>query len=294
MDIQVTEFQAPKIAINYETLKAELEKSLANYKGLVVTEETLAGSKAAQKELTSLRTKIDTYRKDKKKELETPIKAFEAQCKELIALVESVEQPIKEGIKVFDDQKRDEKRQKALTIIAEVAEAQGLNEKYTAKLDVLDKYTNLTATEKGVREDLETRAFALKVEQDREQEHIDIIQSVINSENDRLKSKLELANFSYEINSGRPTSEIIDSIKKRADQIYLAENPPVVPEEKVEPETVVPEKTEPEVQKEEPKEPEKQYVVTYEVIGKLEELKGVSQYLKDHGITYKVISQKEA
>lgn len=298
MDIQIKEFQTPVITINYETLKAELENKLADYKGLVVTEETLPGSKAAQKELAGLRVKIDTYRKDKKKELETPIKAFEAQCKELIALVESVEQPIKEGIKGFDDLKREVKRQKALILIAEVAEEQGLNEKYTAKLDVLDNYMNLTATEKGVREDLETRAFALKVEQDREQdreqERIDIIQSVINSENERLKSKLELANFSYEINSGRPTSEIIDSIKKIAEQIYLAENSPVVPKEKTEPEKVVPEKSMPVVQKEEPKEPEKQYVVTYEVIGKLEELKGVSQYLKDRGITYKVISQKEA
>ena len=50
MDIEVKEFQAPKIVINYEDLKAELEKNLESYKGLVVTEETLAGSKAAQKE----------------------------------------------------------------------------------------------------------------------------------------------------------------------------------------------------------------------------------------------------
>ncbi len=106
MDIQVTEFQAPKIAINYETLSAELDKFLVDYTGLVVTEQTLAGCKAAQKELAGLRVKIDTYRKDKKKELEKPIKDFEAQCKELISLVDSVEQPIKEGIKVFDD--RDE------------------------------------------------------------------------------------------------------------------------------------------------------------------------------------------
>ena len=77
MDIQVKEFQAPVIVINYETLKAELEKFLADYTGIVVTEDTLAGCKAAQKELASLRVKIDTYRKDKKKELEKPIKNFE-------------------------------------------------------------------------------------------------------------------------------------------------------------------------------------------------------------------------
>lgn len=291
MDIQVTEFQAPVITINYETLKAELEKQLANYKGLIVTEDTLAGSKAAQKELASLRVKIDTYRKDKKKELETPIKAFEAQCKELIALVDSVEQPIKDGIKVFDDKKREEKRKIAQELIATVAAETGLNEKYTAKLDVLDKYMNLTATAKAVREDLETRAFALKVEQDREAERLEIIKSVLESENSRLKTKLQLSLWQRDIDADVPTSDIIAKIKAQAEVVYEAENKPAEPEKEQQPTEMPPQEekaeNEPQVQ------PEKQYTATYKVVGTVDQLRSVSAFLKEHGISYEVLDQRE-
>lgn len=297
MDIVVKEFTEPKIVINYEILKAELEKKLSDYKGLVVTEETLAGSKAAQKELASLRVKIDTYRKEKKKEIEKPIKAFEAQCKELIVLVESVEQPLKNGIKVFDDQKREEKRRKAAEIAQKVAEETGLNEKYAAKLDVLEKYGNLTATEKDVREDLETRAFALKVEQDREVERLEIIQSVLESENSRLKTKLELRLWQREIDADVPTSLIIEKIRDHASVVYAAENRPIELPKEEEPAPVpkqelptepIPESHAKEISQEQP-----QYVATYKVIGTAEQLRSVSAFLKEHGICYEASKAKK-
>lgn len=290
MEIKVTQFQAPIIATNYETIKAELLTMLDNYKGLVVTEETLAGGKAAQKELASLRVKIDTFRKDRKKELEKPIKNFEAQCKELIALVDTVEQPIKEGIKVFDDQKREEKRQQALELIAEVAAEQGLNEKYTAQLTVIDKYTNLTATKKAVREDLETRAFALSVEQAREAERLEIINSVIDSENSRLSMKLNISMYSYDINAGVPTNEIIKKIKAQAAAVYEAENKPTEPAKEQPTETQPQAENPPETAQ---AQPEKQYTATLQMYGTLEELRAVSAFIKQHGISYKVLDQRE-
>ena len=292
MDIQITQFQAPVIAINYETIKAELENMLAEYTGLIVTEETLAGGKAAQKELASLRVQIDNYRKEKKKEAEQPIKAFEEQCKELIALVEKVEQPIKDGIKVFDDKKREEKRQIALALAAKVAEETGLNEKYAAKLDVLEKYMNLTATAKAVREDLETRAFALKVEQDREAERLEIIQSVIDSENARIKTKLSIDMFQRLIDADMQTSVIIDEIKRRAATVYEAENKPAEP-----PTEPQPTETQPQAEKpvnETQAQPEKQDTATLKLVGSITELRSVSAFLKEHGISYSVLDQREA
>lgn len=289
MDIEVKEFQAPKIVINYETLKAELERNLEDYKNLVVTAETLGGCKDAQKELASLRVKIDTYRKEKKKEIEKPIKEFEAQCKELIALVESVEKPIKDGIKVFDDQKREEKRQKAVELAQEVAAATGLNEKYAARLDILDKYTNLTATAKAVKEDLETRAFALKVEQDREAERLKIIESVLDSENEKLTTKLSIDLFKRDIEAGTDTSIIIDAIKKQAAVVYEAENKPVEPPVEEQPQVEPPAEEKPATPAEE--KTVQQFKVTFEVIGSYEEQHKVSDFLKANGIAYKVVNQ---
>jgi len=294
MELTEKELQVPIIKINYEELKEELGKSLKEYEGLVVTAETLAGCKNAQKELASLRTKVDAYRKDKKKELSAPITAFENQCKELVKMIEAVEAPIKEGIKVFDDLKRDEKKGIAEQIIAEVIEKVGLKDKYAQQLTVIDKYLNLTATKKAVQEDVETRAFALKVEQDREEERLTIIQSVIDSENERITTKLNINQFSYFINSGMPTSDIITEIKKRAASIYEAENQPI--EEAVEQPTEPPveEPKEEKVEEtEEAKTAPRCFSVTIKIIGSMNELKEVSAFLKSKGVNYEKLEQKE-
>ena len=297
MEFIEKEYHLPVIKTNFDDLKAEIEKVLVDYTGLIVTEETLAGGKAAQKELASLRTKIDTYRKEKKRELEAPIKDFEAQCKELIFLIEQAEKPIKEGIKVFDDKKREEKREKAMAIIAEVAEREGLNEKYRVQLTCLDKYMNLTATEKAVREDVETRAFAIRAEQDREQERLDIIQSVIDGENARITTKLQLSEFRYLIDLGMSTAEIIKQIKDSAEKIFAAENPPEVEtmdETKTEPVSAVPETPEaaaPAVSA--PIEPAKIYKVVIQVTEPKERIAALGSFLKQHGYNYKVMEQAE-
>lgn len=292
MNIELKEFQPPKIVINYDELKAELEKNLEVYKGIVVTEETLAGSKATQKELANLRVKIEGYRKEKKKDMEEPVKAFDKQCKELIAMVESVEKPIKEGIKVFDDQKREKKREIALELIKEVVKDAGLNDKYAEKLDVLDKYMNLTATQKAVKDDLETRAFALKVEQDREDERIEIINSVIESENDRLNTKLKIDLWKRDIEGDVPTNVIIQAIKAQAALVYEAENKPKE-QEKVEQPTETPQQEEKAVNETETKE-KPIFKVTFDVIGDYETQHKVSDFLKANGIAYKVVSQVKA
>lgn len=292
MNFLEKEVQLPVIKINYEDLKTELENKLEEYSGLVVTEDTLKACKDAQKELAGLRNKIDGYRKEKKKELEQPIKEFESQCKTLVSLIEKAEQPIKDGIKYFDDMRREEKKATAISIIEEECEKAGLNEKYASKLTVVDKYMNLTATVKEVREDVESRAAALKLEQDGEQERIDIIQSVISAENSRLRNGLKIDEFEYQISNGMNTADIIKLIRERAEKIYKIENAPKEEPKPVEEKKEEPAPAEPVTPDKEPEAQEPLYSVTYRVKGNLATLRGVSAYLKEHGITYEVIEQK--
>ena len=155
----------------------------------------------------------------------------------------------------------------------------------------MDKYTNLTATAKAVREDLETRAFALKVEQDREAERLEIINSVLESENSRLKTKLDIRMWQRAIDYGTPTSEIIADIKAHAAVVYEAENKPAEP-----PKEQRPTETPPQVENppETPQtQPEKQYTATLKLVGSITELRSVSAFLKEHGINYEVLDQRE-
>lgn len=136
--------QLPVITTNFEDVKTYLTENLEKYKGIVVTEEGLKDCKATQKELAGFRNAIDGFRKSTKKEVLVPVTEFEIQCKELEKLISDVETPIKEGITVFDNIRREEKKTKALEFIAESVQAHQLSEKYAKRLTVLDKYIALT------------------------------------------------------------------------------------------------------------------------------------------------------
>lgn len=288
IDISVEEV-LPVIKIsNYETLKTQLSEMLKKYQNIIVTEQTLPGCKATQRELAGLRTKVDNYRKDKKKVMSAPISAFEDDCKTLISLIEQAEQPIKDGIKVFDDKKRDVNRIAAVKIIEEIAKETGLLPKYAARIEVLEKYCQLSAKESDTKVDVQAKAYALKVEQDRELELIDIIIDSIETENKRIDTKLKFEDFQRAIDRGTPTKDILAEIKTIADRIYKAEHP----EPKVAPETL--QAPTPEIKPvaaETSKPAESMYYAVYRVEGTAKQLVALSEYIVSNGMTKSVLEQ---
>lgn len=289
MEVKILQETLPVIQINFDEMKLALTETLKDYKGIVVTEETLPTCKTTQRELAGIRNKIDAYRKDKKKISSKPITDFENQCKELIALIEQAEQPIKDGITIFDDKKREINRNHAIELSKEVAEEYELNEKYAARLQILDKYSNLTAKSNEVKDDLISQAIALKVEQDREAELIDIIKDTIDSENEKINTKLSFTDFQKYIDRDITTKEILQEIKARAEVIYRAENPPKVVEQvnTPQPQEVI---SKPMV---EPGREVKIYFAEYRITGSIEQLRSVSKFLKDYKIEYEIGEQGE-
>lgn len=282
MDLIIKNQTLPIIEVNFEEVRQELSAQLQQYKGLIVTEENLSMCKSNQKSLAGLKAKVDSYRKDVKKTMSAPIAIFEDKCKQLVALIESAEQPLKEGIKVFDDKKREEKRQIAQKIIAEVIEKHGINEKYAKQLTVLDKYTNLTATVGEVKEDIEQRAFILLGEQNRERELLELIQDSIDTENKRINKKLSIADFQMLINRGIPTKDIIQSVHSQAERIYDAENPKLV-------ETELKEEVEPlSVEQTQPVKVESMWWVNMRITASTSQFSLIKRFLLDNHISYSV------
>lgn len=284
MEFNVIQSEQPIINVNFDEVKTALTEKLGEYEHIVVTEATLPGCKAAQKELASLRNEVDGKRKEIKKSLSEPINKFEDQCKELVAMIERVEKPIKDGIKVFDDLRRDEKRKAALEIIKEETEIAELNEKYTNMCEVKERYLNLTATMKEVRDDVAAQCLALKAQQTAEEDKIAIIQSTIDRENEKIKQKLSIADFNYSITSGRPVADILGEIARRAEKIYAAENPKEEPKEEPKPEV----KEEPKADVEKPL-----FYVKLELTGTYEEMVTFSTFLKERKINHKILEQTE-
>ena len=279
--------QLPVIRFNFEDIKNAVVTTMQKYTGLVVTEDTLPDSKVMQKELAGFRVKIDSYRKEKKKELSKPIEEFENQCKELIALIEKAEKPIKEGIEIFDNLKREEKAAAAQAVIDEIIAKHGLTEKYARQLTVVDKYRNLTAKISDVREDIEQRAFILLGHQQKEQDMLEIIQDTIENANKTIKTPLHITEFQKLIDMGMPTKDILGEINRRAEKIRLAEQPK--PEEP---------KEEPQSQPEPAKAPvsegtetESLWYVELKIIATREEMASLGQYLKSNNYNYKKLGE---
>lgn len=280
-DIRIINESMPVIQINFDEIKRGLTETLTKYQGIVVTEQTLSGCKATQKELAGIRNKIDTYRKEKSKELSKPIKAFEEQCKDLIQMIEEAEQPIKDGIKVFDDARREEKRQQAQEIIDNAIALFNLNEVYACQLTILDSYMNLTAKLGDVKEDIEQRAFSLSIQQNRDEEIRAIIQATIDIENQRLKTKMTIDDYKTIVTrAGLSTVEILDEIHKRADQIYKAENSDQEVLESLYTNEIY------DVD-------QNIYFAIYKVVGKHQDLTRLSAFLKQNKYSYEVLDQGE-
>jgi hypothetical protein len=295
LDFEIQKEVFPVIAINYEELKKALSETMQQYNGIIVTEESLSACKAEQKQLAGIRNKIDSYRKEKKKELSKPITDFENQCKELITLVENAEKPIKEGISIFDDKKREEKRQKALELIQESIEASGLKQKFADKLTVLDKYMNLSASVKSVKDDIEQRAFLLVNEQAKEEEIIQIIKTTIENVNKTIKTPIQYEDFKNLVEGGYPIPKIIERINQMAEKIKLAENPPVEePKEEIPVQAVTTPKVEKYVQESIPTgatQKEQLYFVTFKIIGNVHQTAALGQFLRDSGYKYEVLDK---
>ena len=292
--------QLPEIKTNFEEVKESLIVNLEKYKGLVVTEENQKDCKAMQKELAGLRNRIDTERKANKKIFEAPIKKFDAEAKELIKLIEETEKPIKEGIAVFDNKRKEAKRMAAQATILDYIEKLGLEEKYSSQLTVLDKYLNLSASAKSVVEDIEQRAEALKQQQDMDKARIEMIkaniESALETVNLTLKTPLEYKDFEKYINLGWDGLRIIKEINERAalirkTEIAAEERAKKIEEEKPPKEEVkipmdLQPKT-PEVPKE-VKGDEPRFFVDVYVESDYERIQALSKYLQANGYKYEV------
>lgn len=161
---------------------------------------------------------IDKKRKEIKGDFSQPIVDFETKCKELINLINNVKGSIDEGIKVFDDKTREEKRQYALKCIEEISAELELEENYKNQIQVLDRYMNLTITRKEVKEDIKNQATVLKGKQDFYDSKIKMAFSNINLLNETYKliNPLSIVEFMKLIDSTDDVNVITESIKNEA------------------------------------------------------------------------------
>lgn len=116
MEIQIlTPTQAqplPQIQWNYAEVKAWIEDGLTRYKGVVYDESQIAEAKKDRANLNKLVQALDAKRREMKALYLHPYEEFEAQAKELAAMVKDQATAIDAQVKAYDDRRKQEKLEK--------------------------------------------------------------------------------------------------------------------------------------------------------------------------------------
>lgn len=102
--------QSLPVSANFDEVKAWLIDKLAIYKNIVVTEDSIAEGKAIKSNINRLSKAISDRRIAVKKRYMQPLDEFEFKAKELCFICNEVSSNIDKQIRVFDEQKKQDKR----------------------------------------------------------------------------------------------------------------------------------------------------------------------------------------
>lgn len=104
----------PGLAIegNFEAVRAHIERIVADYEGLVVTEDYVAQAKKDRAYLNSLATSLTQRFREVKKTYMAPVDALDRQIKELEGPIKAASLAIDEQVKAFEAREKADKRAK--------------------------------------------------------------------------------------------------------------------------------------------------------------------------------------
>lgn len=149
-----------QIDCNFEALQKELDESLQKYSSIVVTPDSIAAAKKSRADLNKLKTVIDERRKEIKREWCKPLDEFESKVKILTKLIDKPIEVIDKQVKVFDDQRIEEKKTALLECYS--SNIGDLNEFIPFEKLVDPKWKNVTADLDKLKTDMLERISRCK------------------------------------------------------------------------------------------------------------------------------------
>lgn len=105
-----------RIDWNKDELETAVKARVAAYQNVAYTEEMMKEAKTDRAELNKLAKRIEEGRKKVKDIVNEPYAVFEAELKEVTQIIKDATGPIDQQIKEFENQQKDQKKQKLLTI----------------------------------------------------------------------------------------------------------------------------------------------------------------------------------
>ena len=111
-DLQIVNLENTDITVwDFPSIKAELQRHLDAYAGLVYTDDTIKEAKNDRAALNKVKKAIDEARKAYKARCLAPYEAMESQIKELLDLVEGQRTLIDDTVKDYENRQKEAKEQ---------------------------------------------------------------------------------------------------------------------------------------------------------------------------------------
>ncbi|MDE7371288.1 MAG: DUF1351 domain-containing protein [Desulfovibrio sp.] len=216
--------RAPAISFNYAGLEAQATALMAKYEGLVVSEDQVKDIKKEMAEINALKIRLDSARKEAKRQIEVPVKEFEAQVKKICAIFDRTYAALGAQVKAFAEKEREEKRAKVQPIIEE--ELQGAS----ARVDPfpipiqeswLNKTTSLKSVREAIRDIIEQRIQSEAARKQTEQartERASAIEQAVKAANAEYGTALTVAQFMSQgnLNLETPLTDVTMGIMQAA------------------------------------------------------------------------------
>lgn len=155
-----------RIEWDSEAAKSYIVSIIAPYRGLVVTDDNVKDMEKTQKELASMRRKIEKFRKDTKGEAEEPIKAFETEIKDIQKVIADAEDPIAKQLEKYELKRVNNVRSAIMAEAKEVAIHESLRDEYMVDFVINQSWTNRTAKKAFVSQGILEKITELKRVQD--------------------------------------------------------------------------------------------------------------------------------
>ena len=152
-DLQEIRKQA--ITTNYADVKAWVDGVAEQYRSIVVTEDGVQAAKQDRANLRKLQANIDQVRKECRAAALAVSAETEANCKELVATLETAVQSLDTQAKAFETRRKEEKAARLKTYFDRENELHNTNT-YLTWEGVLDpKWLNATASEDAAEKDID-------------------------------------------------------------------------------------------------------------------------------------------
>lgn len=134
-----------------QELKKLVADKLKQTKGLVATDESIKATKASRAEVNKLKKAIGDVRKEYKRAWNAPFELFESTLRALEGDCDSASQELKLTIDGFEEQQREERKQKVQALIEEMAPNYGVKPE---DLPITDKWLLKSTSKKTITQEI--------------------------------------------------------------------------------------------------------------------------------------------